>query len=345
MVSAESKGGAQRVACQVASGLSESFNVLLLFGTGPQHCFPLSDKVVLRHFPKLLYDPFEIIKCRIVKTLKKRLRIDISISLLLSMNRINLKTRQGERVIVSERNNPAIAYPETFSETKRIYKKADHVVFQTHEVQSLYEPEIQAHSSVLPNPVSIQTLSRPETAKKRIVNVARLHKNKNQELLIRAFARFLPLHPDYTLSFYGDGSLRKALQILVESLGIQDKVFFHGNVEDVHKQIADAACFVLSSNVEGMPNALLEAMMMGLPCISTNCTGAKEVIRSGWNGLLVERGDENGLLAAMNRMADDPGLACMCRENARKTAESFRFENVIGQWERLCEDEIKKRGY
>ena len=167
MVSAESKGGAQRVACQVASGLSESFNVLLLFGTGPQHCFPLSDKVVLRHFPKLLYDPFEIIKCRIVKTLKKRLRIDISISLLLSMNRINLKTRQGERVIVSERNNPAIAYPETFSETKRIYKKADHVVFQTHEVQSLYEPEIQAHSSVLPNPVSIQTLSRPETAKKR----------------------------------------------------------------------------------------------------------------------------------------------------------------------------------
>ena len=87
MVSAESKGGAQRVACQVASGLSESFNVLLLFGTGPQHCFPLSDKVVLRHFPKLLYDPFEIIKCRIVKTLKKRLRIDISISLLLSMNR------------------------------------------------------------------------------------------------------------------------------------------------------------------------------------------------------------------------------------------------------------------
>ena len=308
MVSAESKGGAQRVACQVASGLSESFNVLLLFGTGPQHCFPLSDKVVLRHFPKLLYDPFEIIKCRIVKTLKKRLRIDVSISLLLSMNRINLKTRQGERVIVSERNNPAIAYPETFSETKRIYKKADHVVFQTHEVQSLYEPEIQAHSSVLPNPVSIQTLSRPETAKKRIVNVARLHKNKNQEMLIRAFARFLPLHPDYTLSFYGDGSLRKALQILVESLGIQDKVFFHGNAEDVHKQIADAACFVLSSNVEGMPNALLEAMMMGLPCISTNCTGAKEVIRSGWNGLLVERGDENGLLAWTAKAFEDAGV-------------------------------------
>ncbi len=342
MVTSISKGGAQRVACQLASGLSEQFNVILIFGCDARYCYPLAEKVVLRHIPILYFDPFDLIKCHMVRTLKKRTKIDVSISLLLKMNRINVRSKQGERVIVSERNNPAVAYPETFNETKHIYSKADHVVFQTREVQSLYDLKTQSHSSVLPNPVSVQTLAEPK-ARKKIVNVARLHENKNQEMLINAFARFLPMHPGYSLSFYGDGSIKKRLQKLARSLGIQDSVIFHGNVDDVHFQIADAACFVLSSNVEGMPNALLEAMMMGLPCISTNCTGSKEVIQDGWNGLLVNIGDEDGLLQAMNRMIDDPELARTCRENAKKTAEDFRLENVIGQWICLCENEIHSR--
>ncbi len=342
MVSSSSKGGAQRVACQVANGLSEKYNVVLIFGSDARNCYPVSEKVMLRHLPHLYFDPSELLRIHLVKSLKRQMNIDVSISLLINMNQINLKSAQGERVIVSERNNPAIAYPEEFEKTKKIYAKADHVIFQTREVQSLYDPEIQAHSTILPNPVSVQAMALADPAK-RIVNVARLEVNKNQEMLIRAFARFLPLHPGFTLSFYGEGRLKEKLLKIVTDLGIQDKVFFHGNVDNIHEQIADAACFVLSSNVEGMPNALLEAMMMGLPCISTNCTGSKEVIRDGWNGLLVGTGDVDGLFHAMNRMTDEPDLAKICRENAKKTAEKFRLENVIGQWEKLCDQEIKKR--
>ena len=341
IVSSATKGGAQRVACQVANGLSEKYNIALIFGSDPRYCYPIDTKVTLLHIPRLYFDAKDLIKAQIVRKIKRNLNIDVSISFLLRINRINLNSRQGERVIVSERNNPLIAYPETFNETKRIYAKADHVVFQTREVQSLYDPETQSHSSVLPNPVSVQTLAT-ENSGKRIVNVARLHENKNQEMLIRAFAKFLPDHPGYSLSFYGEGPLRDRLIGLTQELGIEASVIFHGVVENIHEQIADAACFVLSSNVEGMPNALLEAMMMGLPCISTNCTGSKEVIQDGCSGLLVGIGDVEGLVQAMNRIIDDPEFARTCRENAKKTAGDCRLEHVIGQWEELCENEIKK---
>ena len=71
-------------------------------------------------------------------------------------------------------------------------------------------------------------------------------------------------------------------------------------------------------------------MMMGLPCISTKSTGTKEVIRTGQNGLLVERGDKDGLLPAMNKMIDDPVLERSCRKKAIKTAGNIQFENSSG---------------
>ena len=159
MVSSSSKGGAQRVACQVANGLSEKYNVVLIFGSDARNCYPVSEKVMLRHLPHLYFDPSELLRIHLVKSLKRQMNIDVSISLLINMNQINLKSAQGERVIVSERNNPAIAYPEEFEKTKKIYAKADHVIFQTREVQSLYDPEIQAHSTILPNPVSVQAMA------------------------------------------------------------------------------------------------------------------------------------------------------------------------------------------
>lgn len=339
MVNSLSRGGAQRVACRLASGLTAQYNVALLYGSNARYCYPLDPNVEVLTIPALNFDPGEIVSRLMVRTIKKNLQIDLAISLMLRMNQLNVLSKGKERVIVSERNNPVLAHPETFGETKKIYARADHVVFQTREVQSLYDSKTQAHSTVLPNPVSV-SVEAAAVPSKKIVNAARLHKNKNQEMLIRAFAGFSQRHPEYTLEFYGDGSMRETLRDLALCLGIKDKVIFHGNVNDIHEQIADAACFVLSSNVEGMPNALLEAMMMGLPCISTDCTGAKEVIRDGWNGLLVKVGDEAGLRDALEKMTASPEFAGMCGKNAKITAQDFSLETVIEQWIRLFEKEM-----
>jgi glycosyltransferase involved in cell wall biosynthesis len=93
--------------------------------------------------------------------------------------------------------------------------------------------------------------------------------------------------------------------------------------------------FVLSSDYEGMSNALIEAMMMGLPCISTACTGSDELIEDGVSGLLVPLGDEDALAEAMGCLADDPALRSSLSEGARLRSLDFALEDVIRAWERI----------
>lgn len=334
MIDSLGGGGAERVACQLASGLADSCNVALLYSRERENEYPVDSRVQRIQMPIFSFGCFLAPSSAYVREIKRRFHIDVSISLLHFMNCRNVYSKGRERVIVSERNNPQLGHPEKYAASKVIYDRADHVVFQTREVQAMFSEKTQRHSSILPNPVSVTCLAG-ETRTKRIVHAARLHANKNQALLLRAFALFLPAHPGYTLSLYGEGPLEAKLRAQAEALGIRDQVFFHGNVKDIHERMADAGMFVLSSNAEGMPNALLEAMMMGLPCISTACTGAKEVLHTGENGILTKLGDAEDLAAAMAWMADHPEDADRMRRNAMRTAEAFRKEKVMKQWEAL----------
>ena len=166
----------------------------------------------------------------------------------------------------------------------------------------------------------------------KIVSVGRLDAQKNQKMLIDAFAKMKEKFPNYKLYIYGEGSLRTQLSKQIKMLGLSGNVILKGNVLDIHSQIADASMFVLSSNYEGLSNALLEAMMMGLPCISTNCAGSDEVIVDGINGVLVPVGNVDALSAAMIKIADDKSFAHRIGLVARNTAEVFKTENVMEQW-------------
>ena len=334
MISSMKREGSQKVACLIASGLEEECDVTVLCGNRREDSFAVDERVKIETMPPFHYDLFRILSAFYVKKIKKSFGIDVSFSMLFGMNVLNVITRTGERVIVSERNDPRRAYPKRFIFTKFIYTFADHVVFQTEEVRSMYSRRVRAHSSILPNPVSVSCMAG-ESRGKRVVNAARLHKNKNQELLIRAFARFHEAHPEYTLTIYGEGEEEQKLRALTEQLGIEKQVQFPGNVPDLHEQIRDAGFFVLSSDTEGMPNALLEAMMMGLPCISTDCTGSADVIDPEENGLLVPRGDEEALAAAMTRFAEDPDFAKKMAEGAKRTAAAFEKTKALEEWKKL----------
>jgi glycosyltransferase involved in cell wall biosynthesis len=156
-------------------------------------------------------------------------------------------------------------------------------------------------------------------------------------MLIRAFVKFLKDHPGYTLSIYGSGELESELRELSAELGAERAVLFHGNVENIHSEIADAEMFVLSSDYEGLSNALLEAMMMGIPCISTACEGSTDVIRSGENGILVPVGDEGELCRAMCSLADDEKKRKEIAGEGRKTGEGFSKEKVTEKWIEMIE--------
>lgn len=241
-------------------------------------------------------------------------------------------------IIISERNDPMADGRNIFVKfaTFVLYKFADTIVFQTRRAQSCFAKSIVNKSVVIPNPV--RTLCYASKVKsKKIVAVGRLESQKNHLMLIDAFAKIKEKHREYELYIYGDGSLKNTIEQKVMELGINDSVHLPGNVVNVHEKIADAEIFVLPSNYEGLSNALLEALMMGIPCISTNCSGSDEVINDGINGLLVPVGDTYALANAIEKLIDDPELANCIGKNAKKSSILFDSENVLKYWGNVIE--------
>ena len=142
-------------------------------------------------------------------------------------------------------------------------------------------------------------------------------------------------YPDYILEIYGEGELKEELQKQINEYGLEKRIILKGTFINIHERIADATLFILSSDYEGLSNALLEALMMGIPCISTNCAGADEFIESGVNGLLTPVGDAAKMAISIDRMLGDKELRAYCGRNAREKAQSFSKDKVLRLWHEL----------
>ena len=245
----------------------------------------------------------------------------------------------GVKHVVSERNDPTHFAGKTLTRiiARLLMRQADGYVFQTKDAQDFYGGIIAKHSAIIHNPL----LKLPEGDSKcvfgetkEIVSVGRLNKQKNQHLLIHAFADVCEEFSAYSLKIYGDGPERNNLQQLVNTLNLKDKVFLPGSTTEILDKINHAAFFVLPSNFEGMPNALMEAMSLGLPCISTDCPcgGPRELIRNGENGMLVPVGNEKALADAMKYLIGHPDEAKAIGRKAMKIRESHSTDRICQQW-------------
>lgn len=110
----------------------------------------------------------------------------------------------------------------------------------------------------------------------------RLDENKNHAMLIHAFAKIADEYPLMRLVIYGEGALRAKLEALVAEKGLSDRIEMPGSVSDVADRICKARIFTLTSNTEGMPNAIMEAMALGIPVIATDCPCVTGGADSGW---------------------------------------------------------------
>ena len=216
-----------------------------------------------------------------------------------------------------------------------LYLRVKGILVQTNENGQYYTGRLNKKTHTIYNPVSIpQSLVGSALSVEKtdtIVTVGRLDHQKNQILLINAFARFLEKFPHYKLLIYGEGDLRPVLEKTIEEKKLQDAVLLKGAVKDVIPTIASAKVFVLSSRFEGMPNALLEAMCSGLPCVSTKVSGATELIESGINGILVDA-DEQQLADAMKSIVSDDHFARSLAEKAANLYDVVRTDVICGQW-------------
>lgn len=245
--------------------------------------------------------------------------------------------------VISERNDPAACpHPKL---RNLVYRRGDRIVYQTQEAMKCFPQALQKKGCVIPNPLK-EGLPKAYTGEreKTIVAVGRLEKQKNYALLIEAFAAFHQKYPEYTLHIYGKGSLQEELEKQAKKLSISENIVWEGFQTDVLSKIEKAGMYVISSDYEGISNAMLEAMAIGLPVVATDCPigGAAMCIQNGINGLLVPCKDKDALTDALLKLADNQKLADQIGIEATKVRENFAEETISNLWIEQIEKALKK---
>jgi glycosyltransferase involved in cell wall biosynthesis len=197
---------------------------------------------------------------------------------------------------------------------------------------------------VIPNAVDVRAALRAAPAEGRtIVSVGRLKAPKDFVTLARALGQ-LP-RGSFRATVLGDGPDRGVFVAELRSLGLEDAVELAGEVEDVAARLAAASVFVLSSDSEGMPMSVLEAMAAALPVVASAVGGIPELVVDGETGLLVQPRDPAGMAAALRRLLDDPDLRQRLGEAARRRAEErFDLPRFLQAHLKLYEAELASRG-
>lgn len=263
----------------------------------------------------------------------------VIISFLAPFNMMAIAANMGTKIpiLVADRNDPTRVPSNPVLSKLRdfLYPFATGIVVQTEKNKGYFSKAVQKKSRVIYNPVDLKDyagIARNLEKEKKIVTAGRLMPQKNQRMMIEAFAGLLKIHPDYELVIFGEGPGRGELEALADTLGIKDHVSLPGNVTDIYDRIKSAEIFVLSSDYEGMPNALIEAMCLGMPCISTRVSGATDLITDHENGLLTETGDREALEKAMGELVENKELAETLAENAAKLNGKLKVSEIMQQW-------------
>ncbi len=250
------------------------------------------------------------------------------------------------RVIVSERGNPKRQMKKRYGYNfvKRYYARADAAVFQTKDAKASYPENIARKGVIIPNPVK-NGLPDPYIGvrNKNITTFCRVSRQKNLPLLVESFAKFHADFSDYRLRIIGDPQNDDDREViaetkaLAEKIGIAEYIDFEPSSKNVHDLIINDAMYINSSDYEGMSNAMLEAMAIGMPVICTDCPvgGANAVIKNGENGILTEVRNAEEMYKAMKKIVSDKDFADKISRNAAKIRNELSLEATAKKWMEL----------
>ncbi len=186
------------------------------------------------------------------------------------------------------------------------------------------------------NPLSFVSEEVSPLTRKRCIAAGRLESQKNFRDLITAWKTVDGRHPDWTLSIYGNGRQKDALQSQIDSEGLKGKVILEGNTSDMRKEMLDSSCLVMSSRFEGFPMILLEALTTGLPIVSYDCPkGPSEIVTIGANGYLAKVGDTMTLAQGICSVISNEELRSRFGAESKRRSENFTLERIMVKWDSL----------
>lgn len=267
---------------------------------------------------------------------------DVVISFLTNSNLVAVIAKKLFRlkckIIISERADPRERSKLLQMICCHIYAKADLLICQSEVIKKyFYDRNTNTKIDVIENPINTNAVytGHRSNHSNKIMCVGRLDPQKNFEMVLRALKLVTETHPNYELEIFGEGPSRNSLQLLAHELNLTQNVVFKGAVTNVFSKEGNVDLFVMSSNYEGFPNALVEAMASGIPVISTRFpTGVAEtLISEGENGYLVNLNDHVALADKMVKILENSALREKMSENNKKILTKLNLDSIFLSWE------------
>lgn len=361
------RGGAERVLSILLNDLNQNENIgihLILMEGSIDYDIP--DNITLTQWShgkknslkKFLELPF--IAYKLYKYIQTN-KIETVVSFLYRSDYINILSMllgSRHRSIINIRSTTSRFLNEGFLGkinlmlARLLFNKADLIISNSDGVKDDLNKlmEIKTRHISIPNPIDIAKVKKLQDSDQGItqhvdknidyiISVGRLIPLKRNRDLLLAFARIHYQLKNTKLLFLGNGNLRKELVKYSEGLGIADKVIFLGNVDNPFYYLKRSKLFVMTSELEGFPNVLIEAMACGIPVISSNCkSGPEEILGDDQYGLLFEVGDVDSLSEKILKVIRDNELQKRLRQLSYQRALDYDVDKIITQFEKeiLC---------
>lgn len=337
-------GGAERVISVLANHLSEKNTVEIICLRGLTSFYALRDNITLTCleplYGKNLLKKF-IWLFRNIKSdsLVIAFMVNVYIFTLAALFFRHVK------IIASERNDPTAHIFPIRILRKILIWRAQKIVVQTQAIAEFFPNLLQNKIEIIYNPISDKYIWKSGLVadkKKIIVSVGRLSPQKNHKMLINAFAKLYEKYPEYQLHIYGDGEIRAKTIAYIKDKKLEGKVVLKGRCNNLEDVLPKAEIFAMSSNYEGMSNALIEAMYIGIPVVTTAVSGTKELIDSGKNGLVVPIKDERAFVEALLQLVEHEQLRHRMAEEEVMIINKVSPSTIFKQWENVINEVWKK---
>lgn len=348
------KGGAERVAVNIATGLAGRGHECVLFytakeGSVPAYALPETIRAVnltpfsptdgwLEHARNLIVE----------ENLDALLAFNSSS---FGINYVILCRGLHIPLVWSEHSNPQIIETELWNRSKRLacMAAADAIVLLCNDFAASLPPFLRQRTVIIPNVIDLDTGAAPAPTRigcKRILTVARLYESAKQiSLLFHAVTLLTKEFSGWEWRICGDGPSKRFYKELISALGINGYVTLVGNVDDIAAEYAAADMFVLPSRYEGFPLALAEAQSFGLPAVGfAACTGVNEIIIHGKTGLLAPQMTAESLAEGMRTLMSDASLRQRMGEQARELSARYDAGRILDQWEKLFGEIVNRSG-
>lgn len=338
-------GGGERVASILLNHLCKKHDVEVAVFNKNEKSYPIDDKIKITDLSQgkkiRPYQLDRIVKCR--KAIK-RINPDLIISFLVGLNSFVVPANFfiRKKLVLSEQTTIQAKQKISRIITRHIlYRFASKVVFVS-KSDCVYARWLK-NGAFIYNPLSCDTITNNSIREKSIVAVSSQRRwyVKGFDLLIQAWAKIAPQHPDWRVQFIGTNDDNK-ISSMVKDFGLENQVDFLGWTDDIDKILQTKSIYVLSSRREGFPNSLLEAMSQGCACLAFNCkTGPNEIINNRVSGLLARNGDVDDLATKLQLLIEDETLRQKLSAGAMDEVKRFDKDLIMKQWDELIQSTIE----